>query len=89
MNIELSKFSAILRSQYDYRKLIAEFLERHNIDNLQWNEIAFFMDEVKFFWLTRLSALEIELEILTSGTFLFSFKRGSLSECFRLRAFLL
>lgn len=65
MNIEPPKIQTILRSQKEYRTLIAEFTKSHNIDDLGWNEIAYFMDEVRFFWLSRLDAIEVELEKLT------------------------
>lgn len=65
MQVEQSEIKNILRFQQEYRILISEFVNRHDINALEWNEIAFFMDEVKFFWLARLEPIEVELEILT------------------------
>lgn len=65
MQTEQSKIQNILQFQQEYRELISEFVGKHDIDALEWNEIAFFIDEVKFFWLARLDAIDVELEVLT------------------------
>lgn len=57
----------IQQSQLEYQQLIAEFTHRCNVDELTWQQIAFFLDEVIYFWLTRLDIIDVELEALTEN----------------------
>jgi hypothetical protein len=55
----------IIQSQSEYHKLITQFKNSHNIDQLTAKQIALFMDEVNYFWMKRLDIINVELESLT------------------------
>lgn len=57
----------IKSSQCEYRQLIAEFVQRSDLDELTWYQIATFLDEVENFWRRRLDIIDVELEALTES----------------------
>jgi hypothetical protein len=61
----------IQNSQSQYRQLIEEFTQRYDIDELTWNQIASFLDEVEYFWRRRLDIIDVELEALTESNICF------------------
>ena len=55
----------IQQAQFQYQQLLVEFINRCDVDNLMWGQIAPFLDEIKYFWLTKLEIIDLELEALT------------------------
>ncbi|MUL36585.1 hypothetical protein [Gloeocapsopsis dulcis] len=55
----------IQRFQSEYHKLVAQFSNSYNVNELTAMQISLFMDEVKYFWMERLDIIDLELEGLT------------------------
>ncbi len=62
---------SIQNSQSQYHQLITEFVQRSDIDELTWYQIAAFLDEVEHFWRRRLDIIDVELEALTESNVCF------------------
>lgn len=57
----------IQKSQSEYQQLIIDFNQRCNPDELTWQKISYFLDELIGFWLERLDIVDVELEALTEN----------------------